>query len=386
MMMERSQALIGLVVAVIVAIGTVYAVGASSGAFRPGHLVSADFTDAAGLERDDFIFVAGVRIGQVERVVIEGDHVRAEFRVDADVPVDSSARIFLTTSLGRRGIRLLPGTSTTYLTEGDHIGVDRTGTPIDLPELGDETVELLAESNVRALRELTTALADITQGQNRNVADLLDGVQRVSDVITSRRAELEQVLVRTGDLVDVAVDKDDQLITIIDEFGSTLSQLVGHRTEITRLLRETAGATDLAADLVEDRRAQLDRVLTELAADLAIVDSHQVDIAHIFAYVGVGFEGFAGIGYEDGDAYNDTDNWGNVFVTSLGPLGIEPLLNCGGVLDDLLTQTVGPDPNCTADGGASLTGVPAPTRFVAPTTAQSLGWFFDVRRVGEVAR
>ncbi len=375
MMLERNQALVGVVVSVLIAIGTYFAISASSGAFRPGTPMSAEFTDAAGLERDDFVLVAGVRAGRVAEVRIEGDHVVVEFQLDApQIPADSSAEIFLTGALGRRAIRINPGVSQTVFVEGDVIPIERTSTPVDLPELGDETVELLAESNVRALDELLTALADITEGQNQNVAELLDGVQRLAAVVVDRRDDVATVLDQGLVVIDAIEDKDRELITIIDEFGSTLSRLVARRDDVTRLLRETAGATTTVADLVTDRRSQIDRVLAELAVDLAIIDDHQVDLAHIFAYVGVSFEGFASIGYQGGPARIDNPTWGNVFVTEAGAAGIGPLLDCGGDLDAALTALLGPDPQCE-DAAA-----PSPATLQRSSIRGGLTSFFDLAR------
>ncbi len=164
-----------------------------------------------------------------------------------------------------------------------------------------------------------------------------------------------------------------QLVTIIDKFGSTLSTLADHRNDVTRLLRETANSSTVLGALVTDREAQIDRVLTELATDLKIIDEHQVDLAHVFAYAGVSFEGFASIGYQNGPAKNDNPTWGNVFVTELGAASVEDILGCGSALDEALTAIIGPDPSC--DG---VTTAPAGT-FV-PTSASwgEVSGFFSV--------
>jgi ABC-type transporter Mla subunit MlaD len=50
-------------------------------------------------------------------------------------------------------------------------------TPVDLPELGDRSAELLGEVDVDAMQELTTALADVTEGNREDVEALLDGIE-----------------------------------------------------------------------------------------------------------------------------------------------------------------------------------------------------------------
>lgn len=347
MLLERNQALIGVIVAVLLVAGTAFAVGASGGMFARGTALEAEFADAAGLGTGDFVFVAGVRAGRVLDVGIDGDVARARFTLEADdIPADSRAEIIISNTLGKRAIRIVPGSSATPFADGDVITVDRTSTPIDLPELGDRSAELLGEVDVDALQGLTTALADVTEGKREDVEELIDGIDRVTAVVADRRDELATLIDSSETVVGAMADRDQELVRIIDAFGSTLDRLAERRTDIQRLLDETASTTDVAADLLEERDAQLDRVLDELHTDLAIVDAHQVDLAHTMAYLGVGVSGFASIGYQGGAAKLDNPTWGNVFVTGLGQAGVDALLGCGGTLDQLFTDLVGPDPRC----------------------------------------
>lgn len=378
MLIERNQFVIGLIAAAVIAAGTVFAVIGTAGGFIGGTPVSAIFTDAAALESGDFVFVAGVRAGAVTGVEIEGDKVRVHFKIEAEgVPNDSTVSIILQNTLGKRAIKVYPGDSDTPFAEGDVIPVERTTTPVDFPELGDETVALLGDTNVDALSALTTALADITEGQRDEVASLLDGVERLSRVIADRKDDLATVITRSETFVDALADKDQQLVSIIDDFGSTLGRLAARRADIIRLLDSTATSTNLAADVLESRSSQLDRILFELHEDLQIVDRHQVDIAHVFAYAGVAVEGFAGIGYMHGDAYDDTPAWGNVFTTGVGPAGVDAALGCGGTLDTIFEQLIGPDPGC--DGTEE---VPDAVTTSAPTRSSGLRAFFTLHRHG----
>lgn len=361
MLMERNQAVVGVIVGLLLVAGTVFAIGMGGGMFKPGEELEAVFSDAAGLGSGDFVVVAGIRVGEVLSVEIDGDTARARFTMQSGgIPDDSHASIIIRNTLGKRAIRLEPGRSSEYLGAGDVIPLERTSTPVDLPELGDRSAELLGELNVEALQGLITAVADVTDGNREDVTQLLDGLDKVTRIISDKRDELGQLIDRSEVLIDAAASKDQEIVRIIDAFGSTLDVLAERRNDIQVLLRETAAASNITADLVEDRRSQLDRILFELNEDLAIIDAHQVDLAHAFAYAGVGVKGFSSIGYAGGPAQADTTGWGNVFVTGLGEAGIQALLGCGGTFDEALTQILGPDPTCedapetpgtTEDGG-----------------------------------
>jgi phospholipid/cholesterol/gamma-HCH transport system substrate-binding protein len=347
MLLDKNHALVGLVVILVIGAGTLFAVGATAGLLVRGDRLEVELADAAGLKRGDFVFVAGYRAGEVLSVEIEEEIVRAEFSLTApELPADSTASVILVNTLGKRGLSITPGTATQHLTEGDVIPLSRTSTPVDLPELGDRATELLGGVDVDAMQELTTALADITEGTRDEVEALLTGIEDVSTVVSDRRVEIEAVLDRAYTLVDAAADKDAEIVAIIDDFGSVLGRLVERRDEITRLLQQTASQSTASASLIADNRAQIDRVLASFHEDLAIVDQHQVDLAHTFAYLGVGLEGFSSIGVSNGEARTDNPYWGNVFVTGLGAVGIGAAFDCGGALDSLFTETFGPDPRC----------------------------------------
>ncbi|MDX1620729.1 MAG: MlaD family protein, partial [Nitriliruptorales bacterium] len=135
MLLERNQVIIGAIAAVVLVAGTFFAVVLSGGLIKRGMEMEAVFTDAAGLKPRSFVFVAGVRSGQVQEVSIDGDTVRATFTLTAPaIPNDSTASIIPQNTLGKRAIRIQPGVSDEFFEAGDVIPVERTSTPIDLPE------------------------------------------------------------------------------------------------------------------------------------------------------------------------------------------------------------------------------------------------------------
>lgn len=384
MLIERRQWAIGLVAAVLILAGTAFAViTTGSTVLVSGDSIRAEFTDAAGLKAGDFVFVSGVRAGEVTDVyqipqsenpefAELGPVVVAEFAMNADarVPTDSRIEIILTNTLGKRGLAVIPTDNSVAhveevgaLEDGDYIALGQTDTLVDLPEFGQDTTELLEELDVEALRALTGSLADITEDQRDDVDRLFSGVQQISDVLVDRREQLGRTLDRAEALVDVAESRDDQVLEIIDNFQVTLDTLLAKQGEIERLLDETADTSTLAADFVAERRAQIDRVVGDLTQTLDVVDAHQVDIAHTLPYLTVGLEGFASIGYLNAQK-QDTGQWGNVFTTGLGAIGVEASLGCGSAFDEAMTALLGPDPTC--DGTRQVPGPDNPTQDPGP--------------------
>ena len=379
MLLERNQAVIGVIATLIIAIGTAFAVGATGGLFVPGERYQADFSDAGGLEIGNFVFIAGVRVGEVTGIELLEDRVRVEFASEAPpFPVDSSADIIIQNTLGKRAIRVNVGTAEEKASPGFRIPLERNGDPVDLPQLGDESAELLTELDVSKLQDLTTALADVADASNEDLSRLLVGIEDVAGIIVERRTELERLLQEGATLMRAVDEVDQDIVRIIDAFGSTLDRLDSRRGDIQRLLAETVDATDTANDLLLDREEQIDRVLTDLHTDLEVVDAHQVDLAHIFAYLGAGLEGFSSIGYYGGEAKFDNPSWGNVLATELGPAGAEALLGCGGTFDQVFTEAIGPDPRCEGDTASAAAEVSAADAPQPALRRAGVGAFFDL--------
>src|SRR5690606_31294066 len=129
--------------------------------------------------------------------------------------------------------------STRYFQDGDHVALDQTATPTDIPELGDRAAELLGGLETERLNALAVSLADVLEGKEQEVSDLLTALDEITAVVAACKDELADVLQHASTLVDAAADKDQQIVQIIDEFGSTLDLLARRRTEIARLLEST---------------------------------------------------------------------------------------------------------------------------------------------------
>lgn len=373
MLLERNQAVVGLVAAAIIAVSTVFAVGLSAGAFIAGYPVAVEFENAAGIIPGDDVLVAGVRAGQVTDVRIDGGHIVIEVHTTAELPVDSSAAIVNENLLGARAVELTAGADWDRLLENDplaRIPLDRTRVPVDVPELGDATVDLLRDADAGALAELITSVADITEGQRDEVGRLLDGLADVGQLVTEDRESLIALVDRAHTVVDAVEDRDDDLVRTIDAFGATVDELSARRERIRSLLTGTHDTAALTGDLLRDHRSEIDRVLDEADALVAIIDRHQVDLAHAVAYGGVAFSGFASVG-KSGPA--DNPSWGNILTSGVGEAGIDAFAGCGGVIDQILDQLLGPaecpeqEPSAGKPPGPS--GSPAALRrfFTAPT-------------------
>ncbi|HVM18696.1 MAG TPA: MlaD family protein [Egibacteraceae bacterium] len=339
---ERSAVLIGIIAVALIVAVTVASLVLQGSMFRGGFQLTADFTDASGLRPGDDVFIAGVRAGTVERIDIVDDHVEVVMSVNGhELPADTRARIVVRTLTGTRGVVLVAqGDYNDQLGDGDRIPVSRTDIPIDAPEFGDVSEELLREVDSAALNELLVSLTDVTRGQREELATLIEGGTRVTEVINEQEEDIRSLLNSLAEVAQVLNASGDDIITIIDEFSSTLRTLRARRAELQRFFRQTNTTAATAADLVGREREELDEILAGIHQVTDALSRHQMDLSEGLAYVGDSIDGFSSIAYS-GELKVP---WGHVFANSLGPVGIDVLAGCGGLVDQQLDRILGPDP------------------------------------------
>lgn len=340
---ERNPVVIGVVVVALIAGATGAALALDSGLFAQRYTVLAEFTDTAGLGAGDKVRVAGVPSGEVAAIRQQGRAVEVELHIDEgiELPGDTRAAIVVETLLGQKYVRLTTGDDwSNPLEDGDVITDTRTPTEVlDLQNVG---TPLLEESNGQALNELMRSLAEVTDGKHEQVAQIIDGLERLTTAVNDRQAEARSLIDSTATLTGTLAERDAELLNAIDNLNVVVGSLAERRVELVRFLESTSAAAAATADLVGENREALDQILDELHADLQIVGRHQVDLAESLAYLGVAVEGFASIGYSGPEA--TPHPWANIYTQLLGPTGPDALFGSCGLVDDALDIALGPDP------------------------------------------
>jgi len=98
-----------------------------------GDTYYASFSEAGGIKPNDEVRVAGVRVGKVKAVDLDGDHVKVEFLIDSgtEFGTQTGAQIKVKTLLGQMFLSLEPDGSG-QLAEGSTIPTSRTKSPYDV--------------------------------------------------------------------------------------------------------------------------------------------------------------------------------------------------------------------------------------------------------------
>ncbi len=200
------------------------------GQYRTGstNTYTAVFADASSLKSGDSVRVAGIRVGTVNKVALQGDNdVLVDFDADRTVALTTGGTKVAVRYLdlvGNRYLDLLDGPgSTRILPPNSQIPLDRTAPALDLDLLLGGLKPVIQGLNPQNVNALTNSLIQILQGQSGNVESLMaqtssftkelaDNGQTVQQLIDNLR-QVTAVVAKDGDQFSGAVDKLEQLIT-----------------------------------------------------------------------------------------------------------------------------------------------------------------------------
>ena len=227
----------------------------------------AAFSQAAGLQRENEVRVAGVRVGSVTAVEldIERKQVLVTFQIEEDVDLgaETKAAIKLKTLLGTKYMELTSAGGGT-LAAGDVIPVERTSVPFQIYEAFNEFTGTLEEVDTAKLAESLDVLAETFSDSKGNARSALTGLSALSKTIASRDAELKTLLAGTKKVTAVLASRDDELTKLIADSDLVLRVVLQRRAAISALLRDTSVLAKELTSLVRDNRAVLDPLLDNL--------------------------------------------------------------------------------------------------------------------------
>ena len=236
---------------------------------------SARFREAGGLERENEVRIAGVRVGTVDDVKLDGTEVIVSFRISSAIELKDKTRaiIKLKTLLGTKYLELRPE-GDAPLAKGGEIPIANTEVPFQIYEAFDELSTTVDKIDVDRLATALKTLADTFRDRGGRAGEALTGLSRLSRSISSRDAEIRSLLASTRTVTRALADRDVELTRLLGDADLVLEMLKQRRQVIADLLRNTARLAAELTSLVRDNRATLDPLLANLHSVVEVLRSN----------------------------------------------------------------------------------------------------------------
>jgi phospholipid/cholesterol/gamma-HCH transport system substrate-binding protein len=245
-----------------------------------GDTYYAAFSEAGGLKANDEVRVAGVRVGKVDAVELDGDHVKVTFKVQrgVDFGKDSRAAIKVKTLLGAMFLSLEPAGGG-QLEEGTTIPVSRTTSPYDVVEAFSGLAETSEKIDTAQLANSLNTLRDLTRNTPEEFRGALKGVSALSRNLASRDEQINTLLTNLRKVSGVLGDRSDDIVQLMKDSDVLFTALVARRQAVHRLLVSTSTMSKELTLLVRQSRADLKPALTNLdtVVDVLIKNQDNLD-------------------------------------------------------------------------------------------------------------
>jgi len=244
-----------------------------------GDTYYAAFKESGGLKANDEVRVAGVRVGKVRTVDLDGDHVRVKFNVERGVDFGSTtaADIRVKTLLGAMYLSLEPAGSG-QLEEGAEIPVSRTTSPYDVVEAFSGLASTSERINTDQLSESLETLGALMENTPEEFQGALRGMSALSQNIAARDAELNELLGNMQKVSKVLADRNGDLITLMDDGDKLFRALVARREAVHTLLTSTSQLSQELTALVRQTRGDLKPALDHLDSVLDMLRKNQENL------------------------------------------------------------------------------------------------------------
>ncbi|QLY31023.1 MCE family protein [Nocardia huaxiensis] len=273
----------------------------------------AVFTDVLGLREGDDVRMAGVRVGKVEKIELDGtNNAVVTFIVQNNQTMfsDTKALVRYQNLIGQRYIALQLDKKSTGshvpMKNNETIPVERTEPSFDISGLLNgfqplfqvlqpEQVNSLSNTFIQALQGdgvslsafVTQAAAVASDFQRRDgiLADVITNLSAVMSGLAKRSGELETLVTQTRALIGGLYEQGQSLQASTVQIADATSSLVSMITQIQPKLSLAQASTRDALTLLLANGAKLDQAAVDLPAILAALGKFTQNGAYANAYV-----------------------------------------------------------------------------------------------------
>lgn len=244
-----------------------------------GTTYKAEFAEAAGLNEGEEVRIAGVKVGKVTGLDLEGDHVRVDFKVEDGVRVGDATRvnIKIKTLLGSHYLELEPrGPGRQRPSQA--IPRSRTSTPYEVvPALADLSTNV-SKIDTKQLAASFDTLSETFKNSPEEIKASLRGLRRLSETISSRDDDLSLLIDRTKDVTGVLADRKDDFVKLLEDGDKILQAVRARRQVIHQLLINTYNVAQQINALIDENEDELKPLLKNLQTVSKVLIDNRDDL------------------------------------------------------------------------------------------------------------
>jgi len=272
----------------------------------------AVFANASGLQAGDIVAIAGVQVGKVGSVTLDGDRAVVSFSVDDDqtLTTTTSATVGYENLLGDRYLMLDAGTTPGVpLPPGATIPESRTHPGLDLTALFDGFQPLFSALTPNEINALTASIIQVFQGESGTLSGLLSQTAALADNLADRGRVIDAVIDNLTPLLRSVSAHDSELSALITGLDHLVGGLASERGQLSAAISSVGQLTSHLSGILGASQPALDQDISGLAAATGVLAGDQGEID--------GFLGHLSPFLETLTKVSDSGNYLRVYVCNL---------------------------------------------------------------------
>ncbi len=237
----------------------------------------AQFSDTGGINTGDNVRIAGVDVGKVRSMSIDGDRVVIGYSLDGtQIGTDSRAAIRTDTILGRRNIEIEPRGSEALRANGI-LPLGQTTTPYQIYDAFFDVTKAASGWDTQTVKRSLNVLSETIDQTYPHLSAALDGVARFSDTIGKRDDQIKQLLANANKIAGILGNRSQQINQLLVNAQSLLGA-INERNYAVSMLLERVGQFSAQVEGFIDDNPNLNRVLEQLRTVSDVLKERRFDL------------------------------------------------------------------------------------------------------------
>jgi phospholipid/cholesterol/gamma-HCH transport system substrate-binding protein len=230
---------------------------------------------SAGLRKGEAVQVAGVDVGKVTGIELDGDAVKVEFTVDNDIRLgkETTIEVKVATLLGTHYLMVSPHGSGDI---GDSaIPVSRTRVPYNLQDVIEEGTVSVNEYDTKLIEKSLGEIANVLNQAGGEIKPAIEGVGKLSSLIADRSDDVGRLLAAANDVTKQLTTSSGDILSLMKTSDLILDTLRTRRATIHALLGDLTNLGRQLNGVVNDIKGDIGPTLRDLNSAIDTLKAHE---------------------------------------------------------------------------------------------------------------
>jgi phospholipid/cholesterol/gamma-HCH transport system substrate-binding protein len=243
------------------------------------------FKDTGGLSKGDKVRIAGMDVGRVEGLSIDGDHIVIKFSTGTNtIGTESRLAIRTDTILGKKVLEI-EARGNQQLRPGATLPLGQSTTPYQIYDAFFDVTKAATGWNIDTVKQSLHVLSETVDQTYPHLSAALDGVAKFSDTIGKRDEEIKHLLAQANQVAGVLGDRSQQFDRLLVNANTLIAAFNERGQAIDALLGNVAAFSEQVKGLISDN-PNLNHVLEQLRQLSDILVERKDDLAKGLTEVG----------------------------------------------------------------------------------------------------